>query len=48
VILAGFLGMVLQNMVDPDEANFNEQLGLFMPVLRSYLRRPGGAGGDLP
>lgn len=44
VVVASFLGMVMQYIVDPDESNFNEQLGRFMPVLKSYLRRPGPLG----
>jgi AcrR family transcriptional regulator len=40
VVVASFVGMIMMYIVDPDEADFNEQMGRFMPVLRSYLKSP--------
>jgi len=40
VVVASFVGMIMMYIVDPDEVDFNEQMGRFMPVLKSYLKNP--------
>ncbi|MBI4703768.1 MAG: hypothetical protein HY744_21880 [Deltaproteobacteria bacterium] len=52
-MLAAYLGLICQQLVDPNEAGFGEQLREFMPVLRSYLdrarsKRPGPPGAPVP
>ncbi|NOZ85674.1 MAG: TetR/AcrR family transcriptional regulator [Deltaproteobacteria bacterium] len=40
VVFAAFLGLICQYLADPDEADFKRQMGRFMPVLKSYLKKP--------
>ncbi|MBI4706229.1 MAG: TetR/AcrR family transcriptional regulator [Deltaproteobacteria bacterium] len=52
-VLAAYLGLICQYLVDPNEAGFGEQLREFMPVLRSYLERarserPGPPSAPVP